>query len=181
MDKITKLEKLKREIELKYGFDKVHFFKKKENIQGYMGTQDIMFIGLNPSDSKNRTSTNRIKTYFDTEIIKNGFENAHVTDFIKLWACNKKVEDKVWIKDILQDETIIKEQAFYLDKEIGIINPRLIVSMGKKCKELMEEYLPKRNCEFIWHYAWARYNKNKIKYADKMIYLRTLYNDKKHN
>lgn len=87
-EQITKLEELKqdieKDIEKAYGKDRTWFFSKNEKIEGYWGTQNIVFAALNPIDSGNRKSTDRIRAFFDNALVSNGFKNSHVTDSLRL-------------------------------------------------------------------------------------------------
>ena len=54
IDKREKLEELRREIVEEFlikGWMDVWFYPRHEGVMGYLGTQDIMLVGLNPSYS----------------------------------------------------------------------------------------------------------------------------------
>jgi len=165
-EKIKKLDNLKRKI-IRETKEKVWFYSEgykgheipalRHGIKGWFGTQDIFFIGSNPSTnpSEDPPSVN----FFFKELKANNFENAHLTDLIKIRAKNTEA-DKVIEKNL-------KEQKKYLDKEIKILKPKLIVVMGSRCREFIEG-LGYKNCHFIIHYS-ARFLRPRFKKKMKNV------------
>jgi len=128
-----------------YERNKIKKFKKKDyrkvlyksmeggldkQVKGFLGTQDIIFLGLNPSLGH---FPSKYDKFFYEELRKNGFKNAHITDLIKIKAPNKK------INELLKNEKVLKEQLGFLIEEIKIIKPRIIVVLGKKCEEVFSK------------------------------------------
>ena len=105
-------------------------FPEYEGVKGYLGTQDIIFLSINPS-------TGVFPSWFDKQYYRqlklNGFTNAHLTDVFKQRA-------KDW--QILAEDRDIKEEAKrFLLKEIRIINPVLIVLVGKNYEKFYKRIL----------------------------------------
>jgi len=159
-EKIKQLENLKKKI-IKETKEKVWFYSEeyeeynnlalKYGIKGWFGTQDIFFIGSNPSENPSKDPPN--VNFFFKELRANNFQNAHLTDLVKIRVKNTEA-DKIIEKNL-------KEQKKYLDKEIEILKPKLIVVMGKKCEKFTER-LGYKNCHTIAHYA-ARFHKKRFR------------------
>jgi len=135
--KEEKLERLKKKIQSKIGKERTWFFNKI-TVQGFLGTNPVVFLALNPSKGNVKLSKNRFPTRWDrifySLLIKYGLENSHITDFIKVKMTEKEVKKK------LKDERFLKRQLNYLLDEIKIIKPKIIVTMGGKCQNLVEKY-----------------------------------------
>ena len=103
--------------------------------------------------SKNPSKNPANVNFFFKELKANNFQNAHLTDLVKIRTKNAEA-DKVIKKNL-------KEQKKYLDKEIEILKPKLIVVMGNRCREFIEGFGYK-NCHFIIHYS-ARFLRPRFK------------------
>jgi hypothetical protein len=125
-DKARRLARLRarivRELYLNEWRD-VWFFPAFEGVQGWQGTQDILFVGLNPSLGHFPDSPCR---RFYTHLKRQGFAKAHLTDVIKERAAGRTVDT------ITQDAERIRRHRRYLLAEIAILRPRLIVAMGSR-------------------------------------------------
>jgi len=149
---------------------------KYKKIKGFLGTQNLVFIGSNPSYNKFPT---RYTDFFYEQLKINGFENAHLTDLIKIRLFNKDVKDK------LNDKNIIDEQLEFLKEEFSIIKPKLIVILGvcrgwkgKKIKEILEENFRNTKIKDIYHYSSIRFPKNKVKFIKDMKNVKKWYKNK---
>ena len=114
-------------------------------VAGYQGTDAIIFLGINPS-----TGTFpdwKVETYYDA-LKEYGFGEAHLTDCFKL-------RHKSW-KALTQDSLLIKEARDDLMEEIKIIQPRLIVLVGKQYFDFCQGFLDGVNIELfpISHYSF---------------------------
>ena len=186
--KIRKLEDLKEEI-VKETKEEVWFYSmeyreykipaSRHGIKGWLGTQDIFFVGPNPSKNPRKDSPGL--NFFFKELKTNGFENAHLTDLVKIRLFNKDVKDK------LNDENIINKQLEFLRKEFDIIKPKLIVILGactgwkgKKIKEILKENFRNTKIKDIYHYSSIRFRfpKNKIKFIKDMKDVKKWYRNK---
>ena len=113
----------------------VWFFPERDGVRGWQGAQDIIFVALNPSYGGG--SASKAFNSFYQELRLNGFMNAHLTDISKVRARGKEV------KQVLQDAALMDKQKLYLLEEIDIIQPRLLVPMGKRTTEALQQWLPR--------------------------------------
>jgi len=146
----------------------VWFFESWKGVKGYLGTQDIMFVGLNPSLGH---FPSKYDTFFYNELKKNGFQNAHLTDFIKSRCSNKK------IGDLIKEGRTVKTHLGYLKEEISIIKPKIIVALGGRCYELLYKYINDKRIPIvkIRHYSSIRFIKNKKTFSKEIKKLKNKY------
>jgi len=149
IDKREKLEELRREIIQEFlikGWMDVWFYPRYKGVMGYLGTQDIVFVGLNPSYSCFPTQHDE---FFYNELKRVGFENAHLTDIIKIRSRCKE------IKKYLSDHAIFKKNLEFLLREFNIIQPKIIVAVGSKSGNLLKKNFPekRRKIYCIPHYS----------------------------
>jgi hypothetical protein len=140
----------------KEGWKEVWFYPPHDGVDGYMGTQDIIFVGLNPA-------TANFPSWHDKMYYRNlktfGFKNAHITDLFKVRATNQEVKDKMSGWDF-------KEAGKILKSEIETIEPRLIVLLGKSVEEIYCKMFPPKEVKdtikvlTTKHYAY-RYGSKK--------------------
>lgn len=156
-EKIILIKELKTKIENKYGKENVWFFPEYKGIKGFEGVQDIMFVGLNPSKGKTKKEKTRFPTTYDNFLYKNlkkvGFKNAHLTDLIKIIMTKREVNN------FIKNKQEMEEQIKILEKEISIIKPKIIITMGRDCEGLLRKYVNKKVIYLI-HYA-NRFNGKK--------------------
>jgi len=84
MEKKLSLQELRRKIVLKLEVDDWHevwFFPPYNGLKGFLGTQDIILVGLAPSTGHFPSRYDRI---FYEQLKKHGFGNAHITDIAKV-------------------------------------------------------------------------------------------------
>ena len=187
LDEASRREKLgslrARIIEEVYvqGWQDVWFFveDKELGVKGWQGTQDIMFVGTNPSTGrgsekllKNLRSDPLFGVYYP-QLQKNGFENAHLTDLIKIRATN---EEKA---RLLGNDAVTKQHVGYLLEEIEIVEPRLIVALGWECLGLVKDCLApevRARLRRIRHYSPLYRKKDDAeKFAEEMRGVRAEY------
>ncbi|MBI2867150.1 MAG: uracil-DNA glycosylase family protein [Chloroflexi bacterium] len=114
-------------------WQEVWFFPEKDGVLGWRGTEDIIFVGLNPSTGRFSSNADR---FFYAQLRNNSFQKAHLTDVIKRRGTAEDVEK--W----LNDSHFIQDQMRYLEEEVRIIEPQLIVPLGKKTASLLRKYGP---------------------------------------
>ena len=152
---IKELENLKNEI-LEYAKNKgfrAWFYPEYEGVKGFLGTQDIFLVGLNPSSGT--FPSKKDKKLYDI-LKKEGLENIHITDFIKVRAKNKEVPD------ILKNQELVEEQINFFRREIDILNPKIIIALGLQCKKLLNDNFPKVKIERIKHYGYRYQNQDAV-------------------
>ncbi len=173
-EKIENLEKLKKKI-IKETKERVWFYSEeyeefkrpasRHGVKGWFGTQDIFFIGSNPSKNSSKDPHN--VNFFFEQLKANKFENAHLTDLVKIRAGNAEAEEVI--------KKNLKKQKKYLDKEIEILKPKLIVVMGRRCERFIKG-LGYKNCCFITHYS-AIFYRERFKKEMKDV-RKTIFNSK---
>ena len=147
--KEVELKKLKQEIEKK--IPNHWLFPKEDGVKGFHGTGKIMFIAKRPSSVNHGRDTWRESFY---KVLKEfRLENSHLTDIIKSRATvNEPYPDNV------------NDDWKFLNREIKIIEPQLIFTLGKKVHNYLYFPLVERRIKAVRinHYTHAfRYNKVK--------------------
>jgi hypothetical protein len=99
----AQLKELKKIIEIDAS-SKNHeawFYPEHMGEKGFMGTQDMFLVGLNPSTGifPSRRD-NRLYSLLKEKYL----DNIHITDFIKLRSKNCQAEDLIGKKDILKKQ-----------------------------------------------------------------------------
>lgn len=123
----------------------VWFFPQWNSIRGWLGTGDIFFVGPNPSTGW-FPSKNDEFLYRELKLL--GFENAHLTDAIKLRA---KGED---VDSLIGNHSLMDRQKDYFRQELEILKPVLIVPMGTRAERIVTEWVGSEyKVEFIPHYV----------------------------
>jgi uracil-DNA glycosylase len=141
------------------------FYPEHNEVKGWLGIQDIMFVGPNPSCN---IFPSRHTDFFYDQLKKNGFKNAHLTDLIKIRAKNNEA-------DMVIDETF-NEQIKFLKEEINIIKPKLIVIMGSRAKRVLEKFNYKdERFRYIYHYSTQGFPRNKEGFIKGMGCVKKLY------
>lgn len=129
----------------------VWFYPEFIGVKGYMGTQDVMFVGLNPSRGN---FPSKADEFFYEELKNQGFSNAHLTDLIKLRATNKEANT------LLKNEKFMDEQIEILIREISVVNPILIVAIHRKVERILRKEFREYKIHYVPHYSYChRYNK----------------------
>jgi hypothetical protein len=86
----------------------VWFYPSCMGVRGWEGTQDIMFVGLNPSTGRFPSKDDK---FLYSQLMEHHFEAAHLTDLIKLRATGQ--EAQAWYKAITKNQ-IEEEEQFKL-------------------------------------------------------------------
>ena len=157
MTKRQKLLKLRSKIIdkiFKACWEDVWFFPGYKGVKGYLGTQDIIFLAINPSTG---VFPSWADEQYYRQLKKQKFTNAHLTDVFKQRA-------KSW-KELAKNKKIKYEAKIFLLEEIKIIKPKLIVLVGKGYKEFYEEILRGINVKKfpIMHYAFRYGTKKRLR------------------
>ncbi|KXA95345.1 hypothetical protein AKJ36_00950 [candidate division MSBL1 archaeon SCGC-AAA259I07] len=123
------------------------FFPDRHGVSGFNGDDKIFFVGERPStgewDKANELFYKLLKEY--------NFENAHLTDVIK---CRKEVGEEVTREEI-------GNCVEHFRKELEVVNPKTIVSLGDKVHSILKVLLPvlgEQNILLlkIWHYTYPQ-------------------------
>ena len=173
MKKRLSLLKLRRKIVLKEeveGWREVWFFPPYKGVKGFLGTQDIIFVGLAPSTG---SFPSRSGEFLYEQLREHGFANAHVTDLVKVRMVRTAVEE------FLSNQTVFNEQLRFLMKEIGIVAPKLIVALGHRSYNLLEQYVKGYKLIELRHYSTLRFPKNRAKLIRGMRAVEEAYRKEK--
>src|SRR3989344_1101126 len=173
MNKLLKLrDKIINEFYVK-DWREVWFFpqfkniKGVEKVKGYLGTDKIVFLSINPSYGSYPSPAD---IFYYQNLQRQGFANAHLTDLFKIKIKNDGLDE------MLADKNEVSRAIKLLDEELKIIKPRLIVGVGKSYEKLYKAVLgEKYPLVVIPHYAYAtRYNK-KQQFRSAMRALKVKY------
>lgn len=107
------------------------FYPEYNGVMGFSGTKDIILLGLNPSSGK--FPSEKDKLFYDL-LKEKGLEYIHLTDFIKIRAKNKHVID------LITNSEIMKKQSDFFSDELFIIKPKIIITIGRQCDNLLKQY-----------------------------------------
>lgn len=167
-EKTKELEDLRRKIIKEVFIERwkdVWFYPEHNGIKGWLGTQNIMFVGSNPSYN---TFPTKYTDFFYDQLKKNGFKNAHLTDLIKIRAPGRKADQ------VIRDNW--DKQKEFFQKEIKIIKPILIVIMGNRCEEALKrfKYQDERFVK-VYHYSSIMFPKNEAKFTKQMRGIKERY------
>ena len=147
----TDLQELKENIEnyAKGTSQEVWFYPEYEGVKGFSGMQNIILLGLNPSSGTFPSSKDKL--LYDL-LKQKGLEFIHITDFIKVRAKNKHVTN------LIVNDELMKKQVDFFSDEMNIIKPKIIITMGYQCDNLLKQYFPKidKICKVyvIKHYGY---------------------------
>ena len=118
-------------------------FPSRGEVQGFLGVGSIMFVAERPSTGSFGGPADHL-LYLVLQ--KYGCASSHITDVIK---SRGKVSDP-YPDDISRHRRIF-------DREVEIVQPRLIVAFGQKVHDLLlftlAGTIPIRS---IWHYSYTR-------------------------
>ena len=153
--KIQQLELLRDEIE--DSMTNAWLFPTRELVQGFFGAGPVMFVGERPSTGNFNDKPAR---FLYSLLEKHGVPNAHLTDVIKTRA----VVNELYPKDMSPHWHI-------LNREIEIIQPRIVIAFGPKVYNLLQLTLSvhKFPLKQIHHYASARWGADKENILDEQI------------
>ena len=136
------------------------FFPEYNGVKGYLGTQNIIFIGLNPSYG---SFPDKYSKFFYEQLKQNGFQYAHITDIVKIRQKNRSENE------LFRDKKIMKEQIDFLKKEFEIIRPKITVALGNRCFYELKKYFEiDLNIVKIRHYSSIRFPKNRRLFSQEI-------------
>ena len=131
------------------------FYPEHGGVRGWQGTEDVMFVALNPSYGVRFPS--RADEFFYRELESSGLQNAHLTDTVK------SRERNVDMPKVKADTSYMVRQRLYFQWEVDIVQPRLIVPVGNDALKILKGWLPgdaRVRPRPLPHYVWAhRYQK----------------------
>jgi len=118
-------------------------FPTRGAVQGFMGTDPIMFVGERPSTGSFKGPAILLYTLLEDL----GMSNSHLTDVIK---------SRGKVGEPFPSDISIHRRIF--DREIDILRPRRIVAFGQKVYDLLQFALAGSDIVLrqVWHYSYLR-------------------------
>ena len=139
-------------------WEEVWFFPKYKNIKGvekvmgYLGTDPIVFLSINPSYGSYPSPAD---IFYYKNLQQQGLAKAHLTDLFKVKIKNHELDK------MRANKTELARAIKLLGEELEIIKPKLIIGVGKSYKKLYESAIgDKYPLVFIPHYA-PQFNNDK--------------------
>jgi len=136
------------------GFKTAWFFPEYNGVKGYLGTEKLIFAGINPSYG--RFPSKPVKFLYDS-LKRYELQNVHVTDIIK-----SRLSKQQYLRLKSNEELfnkIIGKNINWLKQELKIIDRNLdvrIVGIGNEAKEILEKYFKEKVVDIVLpHYAWV--------------------------
>lgn len=119
-------------------------FPHRGPVFGFLGTAPVMLVAERPSTGRFESSADKL---LYSLLNKLGVPDAHLTDVIK---SRGKVGDPY--------PSDISEHRRIFDRELDIIQPRLIVAFGQKVYDLLQFTLAGGSATIrtVWHYSYTR-------------------------
>jgi len=151
-DKLVALKRIRGEVIdkiYKERWEEVWFFpeyKQVPGVKGFLGTDPIFFVSINPSFG---TFPSPPDIFYYRNLKRQGFGNAHLTDFFKV-KCKKKNS-----KELSRNESLVQESEQILKKEVEALSPKLIVGVGTSYADFYRQIISGYDIPFrsIPHYA----------------------------
>jgi len=133
-------EEMSRELD-----GELFFFPEADGVKGFYGDGKIWFIAPKPS-SQGSFPTRHDELLYET-LKEFGFSNAHLTDISKIRG---KVVDEIPEEELEQNRPL-------LEREIEILEPELLVTVGNNAQTALEQLgvAPLIEKNHIRHYSWA--------------------------
>jgi hypothetical protein len=174
-DKLVALKRIRGDVIdkiYKERWEEVWFFPeyKQVGVKGFLGTDPIFFLSINPSFG---TFPSVPVEFYYRNLERQGFGNAHLTDFFKVKCKNKNS------KELRRNEGLVKESMQTLRKEIKALSPKLIVGVGISYRKFYRQILGGYDIplRLIPHYAQQFNNGEKKKrFRRKLREIRKFYN-----
>ncbi len=116
----------------------------------------FMFIGLNPATANFGGFYDKL--YYES-LRKFRFQNAHLTDIFKTKETNSQIDK------LLENKRLKDEAKGFLEIEINILKPKLIVLLGERVGKLFFEFFPKTkiHSEQIGHYSYRYKSRTELR------------------
>jgi hypothetical protein len=121
------------------------FFPEADGVKGFYGDGKVWFIAPKPS-SKGSFPTRHDELLYET-LREFGVPNAHLTDISKI---------RGEVVDEIPEEELEQNRPFF-EREIEILEPELLVTVGNGAKTALErlDIAPIIERNHIRHYSWA--------------------------
>lgn len=149
---------MKRDFRKKLPGSRLWFFSSENDVDGYLGTDPIVFVGIRPSTGEGGFARPIFNSFYD-RLKRHGFSQAHVTDIVK-----ERME-----VGYPSDEQMERNWRYFLD-ELSIVDPVVIVALGGWVfKQLRNRRADLRNrlnrqvtLERVTHYSYRFGSREKL-------------------
>lgn len=122
-------------------------FPAEKTIQGFLGTDPIIIVGDQPSESQWNESHPHRRIYYDT-LKKVGASNAHLTDLYKRRGKPNSLEEKI------PDD--FGQHLEFFERELEILKPARVIALGQLAYKLLRVNFPKlKDLGQMWHFAYV--------------------------
>jgi hypothetical protein len=138
-------------------FSNAWFFPSYNGVKGFLGTDNIVFVALNPSHGRFPSRGDKL---FYKHMRDYGFESAHITDVIKYRLAGS--EYKKLKENNRLFSRILEKNIKWLKREIDILGGSVkIVGIGKEAYDILKKYFNENVVDkMLLHYSWVeRYTK----------------------
>jgi len=159
-------------------FKTAWFFPGYNGIKGYLGTEKLIFAGINPSYGK--FPSKPVKLLYDS-LKKYELQNVHITDIIK-----SRLSKQQYLRLKSNEELfnkILEKNIKWLKQELKIIDGNLdvrIVGIGNEAKEILERYFKGKVVDiFLPHYAWVESYSESSRHQKRLRFRSAIRNIKK--
>ena len=127
------------------------FFPPYNGVKGFFGTGEVMFVCQRPSTQIGIFPRGQSSLFY--KLLKEyGFGNAHLTDLIK---CRGLVREGI--------EGQLDNCLPHLMAEIEALQPRLIVAVGDKAFDILQELGLSMRIEKITHYGYRKITEERLR------------------
>jgi uracil-DNA glycosylase len=150
-DKRERLRELKERMEKHFLDTPLWFFEDLAGrVDGYWGTEPVMFVGERPSTGRGGLSRQVVGGFYDV-LKEYGFARAHLTDLVKeAMKVGKPSREQV------------ERNWSYFVEELQIIEPKVIVALGRWVFDtLAQEMNSLVPLVYFTHYAYRFRSKSK--------------------
>jgi len=148
LNKQNQLEDPQKRMKRDFG---LWFFSSENDVDGYLGTDPIVFVGIRPSTGKGGFARPIFNSFYD-RLKRHGFAHAHVTDLVK-----ESME-----VGYPSDAQVDRNWPYFLE-ELSIADPIVVVALGRwvfdELHKRWDRLVPLRR---VTHYAFRYGSRSKI-------------------
>ena len=143
---------LKARMEANFGNKRLWFFSSESGVDGYLGVDPVMFVGIRPSTGKGGFAQPTFNAFYDL-LKRHGFAHAHVTDLVK---------ESMQV-GYPSDEQIERNWPYFLE-ELAVVDPAVIVALGWWVFNQLQKRL-KRSLPLVrvTHYSYRYGSREKLR------------------
>ena len=144
-------ERMEQDFRSQFPDSRLWFFSNENKVDGYWGTDAVMFVGIRPSTGKGGFARPTFNAFYDL-LERHGFAHAHVTDLVK-----ESME-----VGYPSDAQVDRNWPYFLE-ELSIVDPIVVVALGRwvfdELHKRWDRLVPLRR---VTHYAFRYGSRSKI-------------------